>query len=42
MLPASRANDTIALVGGLGLYAVFVLWLHVRLFGVLPLPGSAY
>jgi uncharacterized membrane protein len=41
MLPASAANDTIALVGGLALYAVFVLWLHVRLFGVSPVPGLA-
>jgi uncharacterized membrane protein len=36
-LPASRANDAIAIVGGLALYAIFVLWLHARLFGVSPL-----
>jgi uncharacterized membrane protein len=33
-LSASAANDAIAVVGGLALYAVFVLWLHVRWFGV--------
>jgi uncharacterized membrane protein len=36
-LPASRANDAIALIGGLALYAIFVLWLHARLFGAAPL-----
>jgi uncharacterized membrane protein len=40
MLPASPANDAIALVGGLALYAVFVLWLHVRLVGVQPIALS--
>lgn len=35
-LPASKANDAIAIVGGLALYAVFVLWLHAKLFGVPP------
>ena len=33
-LPVSRANDAIAVVGGLALYAIFILWLHARLFGV--------
>lgn len=36
-LPGSAANDAIALVGGLVLYAVTVLWLHGRLFGVSPM-----
>lgn len=29
-------NDVIVVVGGLGLYAVFVMGLHLRLFGVAP------
>lgn len=33
-VPPSRANDLIALVGGLALYAAFVLWLHGWLIGV--------
>lgn len=36
-LPASRVNDAIAVVGGLALYAVFMLWLHARWLGVPPL-----
>jgi uncharacterized membrane protein len=36
-LPESVANDAIAVVGGLALYAVFILWLHARWFGVSPL-----
>lgn len=36
-LPTSGANDTIAVVGGLALYALFVLWLHAKWFGVSPL-----
>ena len=36
-LPKSVANDAIAVVGGLALYAIFVLWLHARWFGVSPL-----
>lgn len=35
--PARPANDAIALVGGLLLYAVFVRWAHAWLFGVAPL-----
>lgn len=35
--PPSAANDLIALVGGLALYVVFVLWAHQWLFGVSPL-----
>ncbi len=34
--PASPVNDAIAFVGGLGLYAVFALWVHGWLFGVRP------
>ncbi|MBU1395441.1 MAG: NnrU family protein [Gammaproteobacteria bacterium] len=37
-IPPSRANDVIAVVGGLVLYAAFVLWLHDWLIGV-PLAG---
>jgi uncharacterized membrane protein len=37
MLPASKANDVIAIVGGLALYVVFVLWLHAKWFGVWPI-----
>lgn len=33
-VPPSRANDLIAVIGGLALYAVFVLWLHGWLIGV--------
>jgi uncharacterized membrane protein len=29
-------NDLVAIVGGLALYAVFVLWAHRWLFGVSP------
>jgi hypothetical protein len=36
--PPSKLNDVIAVVGGLALYALFVLWLHARWFGVWPLP----
>jgi uncharacterized membrane protein len=36
-LPPSRANDVIAIVGGLALYVAFVLWLHRWLFGVSPI-----
>jgi len=34
--PARPINDLIAIVGGLGLYAVFVMGLHLRLIGVSP------
>lgn len=37
VLPASPVNDAIVVVGGLALYAVFVLWLHARWFGTAPL-----
>jgi uncharacterized membrane protein len=37
--PATPANDAIAVLGGLAIYATFVLWLHARLFGVqVPIP----
>jgi uncharacterized membrane protein len=35
--PASIRNDVVAVVGGLLLYALFVGWAHVRLFGVPPM-----
>jgi uncharacterized membrane protein len=37
VLPSSPANDVIVVVGGLALYAIFMFWLHARLFGVVPL-----
>jgi len=36
-LPSSAVNDVIVVVGGIALYAIFVLWLHARWFGVPPL-----
>lgn len=33
-MPATRFNDAIAIVVGLGLYVAFVLWLHTALIGV--------
>lgn len=38
-LPASAANDAIAVLGGLALYALFVFWLHARWLGV-PVLGA--
>ncbi len=35
--PPAPRNDVIALIGGLALYAVFVLWAHRWLIGVSPL-----
>ena len=35
--PPSRFNDAIVLVGGLGLYAAFLMGLHLWLIGVSPL-----
>jgi uncharacterized membrane protein len=35
--PAGRFNDLIAVVLGLALYLLFIVWAHVRLFGVSPL-----
>jgi uncharacterized membrane protein len=36
-LPSSPVNDVIVVVGGLALYAAFMLWLHARSFGASPL-----
>lgn len=36
--PAAR-NDVIVVVVGLALYVAFVLWLHLKLIGVQPIPG---
>lgn len=33
-LPATRLNDVIVIIGGLGLYLAFVFWLHPILIGV--------
>lgn len=35
--PPSRVNDAIALLGGLGLYLLFMFWLHRALMGVAPI-----
>ena len=35
--PPGRFNDLLAVVLGLALYAFFVVWAHLRLFGVSPL-----
>lgn len=35
-LPASGVNDAIAVVGGLALYGLTVMWAHAELFGVRP------
>lgn len=35
-VPAGKANDAIAVVGGLAVYVVIVLWAHQWLFGVAP------
>lgn len=37
-LPASPANDAIAVIGGLVIYVLFVLWIHQWLIGVPPVP----
>ena len=36
-LPTSPVNDAIVVIVGLALYALFVVWLHARWFGVAPL-----
>ncbi|WP_332751285.1 NnrU family protein [Hydrogenophaga sp.] len=36
VLPGSKANDAIALVGGLAIYGLFVVWAHAWLIGVRP------
>jgi len=35
--PPGAANDAIALIGGLAVYAVFILWAHRWIIGVSPL-----
>ena len=35
-LPATKANDVIAVIGGLAVYVVMVVWAHQWLFGVAP------
>jgi uncharacterized membrane protein len=35
--PPAPRNDVIALVGGLAVYAVFLMWGHLWLIGVSPL-----
>ncbi len=35
-LPASRANDGVAVTGGIVVYLIFVFWLHAAWFGVRP------
>lgn len=40
VLPASGANDLIAVVGGLALYGLTVMWAHAALFGVRPFGGG--
>ncbi len=35
-LPASKANDAIAVIGGLAVYVLMVVWAHQWLFGVAP------
>jgi len=37
--PPGRGNDAIAVVLGLAVYALFLGWAHLRLFGVSPLQG---
>ena len=39
-VPAGKANDAIAVVGGLAVYVVIVLWAHQWLFGVAPVVVS--
>jgi uncharacterized membrane protein len=36
--PPSKMNDVIAVVAGLAIYVAFVLWLHLWMIGVSPLP----
>jgi uncharacterized membrane protein len=35
--PPGKFNDAVAVIVGLALYAFFIAWAHVRLFGVSPL-----
>jgi uncharacterized membrane protein len=34
--PPSKVNDVIAVIGGLAIYVVFVVWAHQRFIGVAP------
>jgi uncharacterized membrane protein len=34
--PPSKVNDVIAVIGGLAIYVVFVVWAHQRFIGVPP------
>lgn len=36
--PPLKYNDLVAVVGGLALYVIFVMWLHLKLIGVSPIP----
>jgi len=36
--PPSKLNDAVAVILGLGVYALLIFWLHLRLIGVSPLP----
>lgn len=38
--PPAMRNDVIVVVVGLALYVLFVLWLHLKLIGVQPIPLS--
>lgn len=38
-LPASKANDAMALAAGIVVYLAFVFWLHAAWFGVRPFGG---
>jgi uncharacterized membrane protein len=35
--PPGQINDAIAIVGGIGLYLLFMFWLHRVLIGVAPI-----
>ena len=35
--PPGRLNDLIAVIAGIAVYVLFLLWAHLRLFGVSPL-----
>jgi hypothetical protein len=36
--PPAPRNDVIVVVVGLALYVAFVMWLHLKLIGVQPIP----
>ncbi|NCC29169.1 MAG: NnrU family protein, partial [Gammaproteobacteria bacterium] len=35
--PPNQVNDAIAIIGGIGLYLLFMFWLHKLLMGVAPI-----